>query len=94
MKELADDEVDAVMANIYPAHRRWCPVSCDPIPGQVMWSCACTGCIYGALSWEDFSAWEEREKLREPTPYVDSLERTPLTLTQRLEAFKLKNRRD
>src|SRR5579872_3564730 len=92
MRELTDDEVDLVMANIYPENRRWCgPKPGDPASG--VW-CACIGCINGTLSWEDFSAWQERESQREPTPYIDGcrIEPRKLTLQERLEAYKAKKR--
>lgn len=95
--ELTQDEVDAVMANIHPASRRWCIASCGPRPGidvgeLPFFGCACTGCISGALSWEDFAAWEAREALGEPTPYIDFPDPPPPppppTLQERLAAYK------
>lgn len=96
MRELTDDEADTVMANIHPEYRRWCDASCGTPPGKpiIDWACCCVGCIYGALSWEDFVAWQEREANREPTPYIDCREQRVLTLAERLEAFKAKKERE
>lgn len=86
------------MANIHPWSRRWCSASCGPRPDDNLealkgFGCACSGCIQGMLSWEDFHAWEVREAQREPTPYVDDPpEPTKLTLAERLEVFKAKKR--
>lgn len=99
-RELTDDEADTVMANIHPWNRRWCVASCGPRPGDDVellkgYACACMGCIQGQLSWEDFAAWEERERSREPTPYIDSSnapEPRKLTLAERLEAYKRSKR--
>lgn len=83
------NEADTVMANIHPSNRRW---GCRAIPGEVRsadFGCACPGCIYGALSWDEFCAWEERESNREPTQYID-YESCPIefNLQERLALFK------
>lgn len=71
MRELTDDEADAIMASIPPSHRQWCDAGCGPRPGLdaktlegIAQGCGCRGCIYGRLGWDDFVAWQEREKER------------------------------
>lgn len=100
---LTDDEADAVMANMPPEHRRWCSIGCGPRPGDdpaltYGIACACLGCLHRALSWAEFAAWREREASREPTPYVDAYqpvpEPIPLTLAERLTAYKASKRLD
>lgn len=95
--QLTPDEADLVMANIYPEHRRWCVASCGYPPGveYFEFGCACTGCIHGDLSWNEWLAWNEREKRREPTPYLDSpraTDRPQPSLAERLKAFKQRKR--
>lgn len=82
---LSEAEIDAVMANVHPSSRRWCVVAdgCG---------CACIGCIAGMLTQDEFSAWQEREKNREPTLYVAPSEPVRLTLQQRLESYKARKR--
>jgi hypothetical protein len=89
---LSADEVDLVMANIHPSSRRWCSASCGFAPGEepIAWGCACCGCIYGALSWEEFSAWQERENNRDETTYIPEEPRQyrQLSLQERLAVYK------
>jgi hypothetical protein len=89
---LTDDEADHVMANVFLEHRRWCDASCGPRPGAAIalhWACACTGCIAGRLTWEEFSAWQAREAQRDLTPFIDDAPSPqPLTLAQRLADYK------
>jgi len=92
MIELTPAQADLVMANIFPEHRRWCPASCGWPPGEmpINFGCACIGCIYGALSWEDWRAWQEREAQRDPTPYIlNQPVSDPPTLMERLAAYKV-----
>lgn len=95
---LTPDEADHVMANIHPASRRWCIVGCglrptdDPALLPSTMGCACSGCIYRALTWDEFEAWEAREAQREPTPHIDWEEPQPLDLWQRLASYKHRKR--
>jgi hypothetical protein len=88
---LTPDEADTVMANIPPGCRSW---GCRPIPGEayIAFGCACPGCIGGALSWDEFVAWEKREAEREPTPHIELVEPKPLDLQERLALYKYQKR--
>lgn len=93
---LTDEEVDTAMANIPPENRQWCSASCGPKPGEAYedwadWQCACSGCIHGELSWQEFVAWQEREARLGATPYIpwDDLPAPKLpTLAERLAIYK------
>lgn len=97
--ELTPDEADHAMANIHPRSRRWCVASCGLRPDDDPevyegFACACTGCIHGDLSWDEFTAWLDRESRREPTPWFDDPNYTPpqLSLPERLAAYKAQRR--
>jgi hypothetical protein len=89
------------MQNIHPRNRRWCSASCGTPPGEEVldWACACTGCINGALSWDEWVAWQQREAERGPSPYIERVDeelfkpsKAAPTLSERLVAFKAKKR--
>ena len=85
---LTSDEVDHVMANIHPCCRRW---GCRPIPGEPegpVTGCACPGCIGGALSWDEWTAWIKREEKLGDTPFIEYQEPAVLTLQDRLANYK------
>lgn len=97
---LTPDEADRVMQNVAPSSRRWCIVGCglrpfdDPALLPSTMGCACSGCLYRALTWAEFEAWQEREKSREPTPYIEPSDGPPTTppLADRLASHKAAKR--